>query len=212
MINSAEDWNSAKTNVFWGEIAPSDHVLQVYENEDIFLNSLEAYIHGGLKAGNCNIVIATANHLEALRYRLIQQGYTIQDLLDDDRLILLNAEDTLSKFMVNNWPDEVLFKETILNVVARARRKNRDIRAFGEMVALLWTQGHNGATVQLEKLWNKFCETEALCLFCAYPKVGFTQDPIDSIHSICCTHSKVIGGWDKSKTEIYYKNSMQVVK
>ncbi|MDQ3108627.1 MAG: MEDS domain-containing protein [Bacteroidota bacterium] len=212
MIDKAPEWKNTKTQVFWGEIAPSDHVVQVYENEEVFLNSLEMYIQGGLKADNCNIVIATANHLESLRYRLIQHGYVIDELCTDDRLILLNAEDILSKFMVNNWPDEVLFKETILNVIARARRKNRDVRAFGEMVALLWAQGHNGATVQLENLWNKFCETEALCLFCAYPKVGFTQNPAASIHNICCTHTKMVGGWDKSKTEIYYKDTLQIVK
>jgi len=74
------------------------------------------------------------------------------------------------------------------------------------MVALLWSQGHKGATVQLESLWHEFCNTEAFCLFCAYPKAGFTQDANESIQRICCEHTKAIGGWDKSKTELFYKN------
>jgi hypothetical protein len=74
------------------------------------------------------------------------------------------------------------------------------------MVAILWGQGHNGATVQLEHLWNKFCETEIFCLFCAYPKTGFTQDPEESIKHICSAHTKMISGLEKSKTEVFYKN------
>src|SRR5688500_19228341 len=52
----------------------------------------------------------------------------------------------------------------------------RSVRAFGEMVAVLWANGHNGATVRLEHLWHAFCQSEAFSLFCAYPKTGFTQD------------------------------------
>lgn len=38
------------------------------------------------------------------------------------------------------------------------------------MVAILWSKGNSETTIRLGYLWNKFCEKEALCLFCAYPK------------------------------------------
>ena len=72
--------------------------------------------------------------------------------------------------MINNWPDENLFRLLVIGLLHRAKRNKRPVRAFGEMVALLWAQGFNGATVQLEHLWNNFCETEAFSLFCAYPR------------------------------------------
>ncbi len=52
--------------------------------------------------------------------------------------------------LVNNWPDENLFFEFITTLLKRVQQNNRKVRAFGEMVAVLWEQGFNGATVQLE--------------------------------------------------------------
>jgi hypothetical protein len=73
-------------------------------------------------------------------------------------------------------------------------------------VALLWAQGLNGATVQLEHLWNKFSKKHNFCLFCAYPKSGFTQDMTISLADICGCHTKMIEGNEKQLTEIVYTN------
>jgi hypothetical protein len=71
-------------------------------------------------------------------------------------------------------------------------------------VAILWAKGQVGATVRLEQLWNKFCETEAFCLFCAYPKSGFTQDASESLMHICNAHKKMLKG-GKSRKDLFYK-------
>ncbi len=58
----------------------------------------------------------------------------------------------------------------------KTRRDGRRVRAFGEMVAVLWDQGQNAATVRLEHLWHKLCpEEKDFSLFCTYPKAGFTD-------------------------------------
>jgi len=103
-----------------------------------------------------------------------------------------------------------LFFTTVKHIIALASSKsNRPVRAYGEMVAILWAQGHSGATVKLEQLWNKFCATEAFCLFCAYPKSGFTQNTEISLEHICSTHTMVISGIEKSKTEVFYKSAQR---
>jgi hypothetical protein len=82
------------------------------------------------------------------------------------------------------------------------------VRAFGEMVAILWQQGHNGATVQLENLWNQLHGKNDFSLFCAYPKIGFTQNAAESIQKICACHSRVISGEAKPSTDIYYRSAV----
>jgi hypothetical protein len=94
--------------------------------------------------------------------------------------------------MVNGWPDDARFKAVIGEILDRARQGGREVRAFGEMVALLWAEGYCAATVRLEHLWQRICEDESFSLFCAYPKTGFTEDPIDSITRVCAAHSKVL--------------------
>ena len=88
----------------------------------------------------------------------------------------------------------------------RARKSGVQVRAFGEMVALLWESGESRATIQLENLWNKFGETEKFCLFCAYPKDGFKNDAGASVMHICSTHNKVIGSDLDFPLDIQYRN------
>jgi hypothetical protein len=66
------------------------------------------------------------------------------------------------------------------------------VRVFGEVVALMWARGYCSVTVRLEHLWTEFCQKESFALFCAYPRMGFTEDPAQSIAHICAAHSKVL--------------------
>jgi len=198
-------WERTETDIFWGEIAPCDHVVQIYENDAIFLDALVGFAGAGINAGDCVIIIATPAHLKALEERLQSYAVHVDVLIAENRYIPLDAEATLAKFMVNDWPDETLFIQTVSALIDKAQKNNRRVRAFGEMVALLWAEGHNGATVQLEQLWSRFCEKATFCLFCAYPKSGFTQDISASIMNICCAHSKVIRGTEESLREVYYQ-------
>ena len=200
-----EGWNQTSTKVFWGEIAPCDHVVQIYENDEVFLDLLNGFVTGGFTAGDCVIVIATGAHLQSLNERLTQSGYDVSKLMAYDHFIPLDAQETLSKFMINDWPDENLFNRVVSDLILRAKGNRQQVRAFGEMVAILWAKGQVGATVRLEHLWNKFCENEAFCLFCAYPQSGFTQEASESVMHICGAHSKMIAGYGTGKAEIFYK-------
>ncbi|MEO7923078.1 MAG: MEDS domain-containing protein [Chitinophagaceae bacterium] len=208
-LKKTVEWQQSKADIFWGEIAPCDHVVQIYENDGIFLDALAGFVGGGINAGDCCIIIATGNHIKALEKRLTGYGIQVHDLISENRYIPLNAEKTLSKFMVNNWPDETLFNKVISGVIAKCP-PGRRIRAFGEMVAILWAQGHSGATVQLEHLWNRYCEKQSLCLYCAYPKSGFTEDMNESFRHICGSHSKMISGTEKQLTDISYRELVAV--
>jgi hypothetical protein len=151
------------------------------------------------------VVIATAAHLAALDKRLAASGYSVTSLISKTQYLPLDAEETLAEFMVNDWPDENLFNKVISEVIVKAKGNSRKVRAFGEMVAILWAKGQVGATVRLEHLWNKFCENEAFSLFCAYPKSGFTEDAAESVMHICSAHTKMITGMAPGKTDVFYK-------
>lgn len=180
-------------DMFWGEIAPCDHLLQFYENDRVLLDTLQSFIAGGLQAGESAVVIATPEHLDELENRLEKLGLDLPGALADDQYIPLNAEATLARFMVNGWPDDAKFAEVVTEILTRAGGQGRRVRAFGEMVAILWAKGQVAATVRLENLWNKLCHAEGFSLFCAYPKSGITKDTSLSMHEICEAHSRVIG-------------------
>lgn len=201
------EWQRIDSNEFWGEIAPGDHVVQIYEKDDDLLDLLENFVTGGIKSNDSVIVIATAAHLQLLEDRLQIYGLDTEALISDDQYILLNADRALARFMVNDWPDEILFMDFVSEITKKARKNNRNLRAFGEMVAILLAKGYKEATIRLEYLWNKFFEKETLCLFCAYPKSDLTQSPTSSVMNICCSHTKMVTGKNKSKTEMFYKST-----
>jgi hypothetical protein len=181
-------------------------VVQIYESDEVFLNLLTGFVRNGVDAGDCVIVIATAEHIKSVESSLASSNYNVSQLISNNRYIPLDAEVSLSKFMINDWPDENLFNEFVSDAISEPHGQGKQIRAFGEMVAVLWAKGQVGATVRLEQLWNKFCETQAFCLFCAYPKSGFTQDASESVMHICGAHSKMIKGFGSSESEILYQD------
>jgi len=208
---------------FWAEMAPTEHLVQLYGDDGAILDSLEGFVAGGLLRDEAVIVIATPSHLGALRRRLGDRDDLDMDAARrSDQFIAVDAEETLAEFMVQRegagagaWPDAERFERAVSGLLTRARwggemggrlaaggtsrGGERKVRAFGEMVAVLWARGDAGATVQLEHLWNRAQRGvggsgAGFPLFCAYPRSGFTQDTGASLRDICACHSLVVGG------------------
>lgn len=179
------------SKAFWGEISACEHFVQIYEADAEFLETLTAFFGRALRQGNSAVAITTPVHSRELERRLGAAGFDVDKAKRSDQLILLDAEGTISKFLVDGWPDEERFARVVFDILARARRDGRKVSAFGEMVALMWAKGYHAATIRLEHLWQQLCEKESFNLLCAYPKSGFTETPIDSITRVCVAHSKV---------------------
>lgn len=181
----------ASPDIFWAEIAPCEHLVQVYEDEGVFLEGLANFVGAGLTLGEAVVIIANASHRASLEARLQLLGHVIHAAKADRRYLAIDAADMLSRFMVDGWPDPERFEATIRDVL-RQVLPGCKVRAFGEMVALLWARGDHGATVRLEHLWDEFCNANALALFCAYPRIGATRDLNESLAEVCALHSRIV--------------------
>jgi hypothetical protein len=176
----------------WDEIAPSEHIAQFYPDDAVLIDSLTGFVGGALNTGESTIIIATPRHLQLLERRLVDTDVDLVGAILEDRYIALDAEATLASFMVDGWPDDERFSSLMNRLLRRATVKNRRVRAFGEMVALLWGRGETAATVRLEQLWNNLCQSQSFSLFCAYPRKACTKEPQGTLDEICSAHSRVI--------------------
>jgi len=131
-----------------------EHVVQFYSEDAALVKSLGQFIGGALAAGDAAIVIATSVHGEGLNQQLLEQGLDVAGAMRRQQYILLDADETLSKFMRDGLADEAAFSEVVGNVFDQVATFTRNgcpprVAAFGEMVARLWAQGNSQAALRL---------------------------------------------------------------
>ena len=174
---------------FWRMSSPCEHLLEVYRSEAAFVRGLVEYASEGLSRGEAFVMVATAAHREAVAAGLRARGHA-PDVLQD-RFFALDAAETLASFMVGDLPDPRRFEAAIGPVLERASAGGRPVRAFGEMVVLLWLEDRREATLRLEQLWNRFLQQRPLTLLCAYPRREAGSAINDDFAEICAAHSQV---------------------
>jgi hypothetical protein len=115
----------------------------------------------------------------------------------EGRLVFLDAEATLSRFMINGEPDGERFEQVVGEAIrgVRVSAVQSGVRAYGEMVGVLWSAGQHSAAVRLEELWNQLLNASDVCLYCAYPidVLGPEFQPA-SVDALLCAHSHLIPG------------------
>jgi signal transduction histidine kinase len=173
------------------------HTVHFYEEDSVLLDSLIKPIGTTLMAGDVAIVIATLAHREGLAKRLKTQGLDIEISANLARYRALDAAETLSAFMLNGVPNEALFHSfmgyILFSIRPTAEGKRPRILLFGEMVALLWSEGNIDAALKLEQLWNDLARSHSFHLHCAYPMKSFDQEGhSQAFLDICAEHSHVV--------------------
>lgn len=85
----------------------SPHDVLFNSGDRIFLESVIHFIGAALTSGNAAIVFATKPHREGLLYGLRAKGLDVDDAIQRGCYVPLDAAETLSSFMINDWPDAV---------------------------------------------------------------------------------------------------------
>lgn len=177
----------------WSAMGETEHFVQFYEADGFLLNSLSGFIGTALEAGEGAVVVATKAHRDGLDELLCANGLDLATASNSGHYVSLDAAETLAKFMVDGSPDEKRFIEVIGGVVRQVAQGKPKVRAFGEMVALLWADGNYTGAIRLEELWNNLQKEHCFSLFCAYPISQFEGEKLGTpLGSVCTTHSRVI--------------------
>jgi hypothetical protein len=177
--------------------ASAAHTVLFYKDDAELLDTLAQSVCAAVTAGNSAIVIATADHHDALFARLKGLCSEAYDAILEARLFLLDAEETIARFMLDGQPDPALFADVlganINQLVANARGENPSVFVFGEMGPLLWEQGNHAAALRLEQFGNQLLASCPANILCAYSTRLFPDgtQPHPAAE-ICALHSCVI--------------------
>jgi len=89
----------------------SRHVVQFYEDDRFVIENVSFMAARSLSSGDSSVLIATRPHLDRIESKLSDAGFDLCELHRARRYIALDAAETLSQFLVDEWPDETKFKE-----------------------------------------------------------------------------------------------------
>lgn len=131
------------------------HAVYLYEDDGFLIDTASRWVGAGLVSGEAVVVIATPAHRGALEEVLESRGLTLSVAREQGRYVALDAADTLAQFVAGDVVDELRFTEVVGGSIARASAHGSRVRAFGEMVGLLWAEGEREIALRLERLWSE---------------------------------------------------------
>jgi hypothetical protein len=179
-----------------------DHFVHAYQDADTLANTVCHFITHQLGASEATLIIATEAHILAISSKLINQGVDIAQMTLSGQLTMLDAAELLSCFMREEKPDATLFVETIEEILGRILSKHDSVRAYGEMVDILWQNNERQAAAVLEQYWNTLLKKHPFSLLCAYQLDNLdAKNYHDAIDSVCETHTHFLPAQDTYQLE-----------
>ncbi|HEY3941267.1 MAG TPA: MEDS domain-containing protein [Acidimicrobiales bacterium] len=178
-----------------GTSIPGEHLVHFYKDGHDLATVVVDHVATELASGGPAILVCTPEHAVMFREGLGQRGIDLPKAAAGDRLVFLDAADTLASLVVNGAPDADRFEANIGSAIRRLSPRGERVCAFGEMVGLLWSAGDVVGAVELERLWNDLATHIPLSLLCAYPLQQTTTGRDGAaLADVCDLHSDVVGG------------------
>src|ERR1700682_2458530 len=169
------------------------HAVKFYESRESLCRIVAESRGEGLVTRQPALVIATPEHCAGIVAQLRIRHFDVDRMQTAGDLVLVDAGQMLATFMIDGMPDADLFFASATSAIERVcrGREDRTIRAYGEMVDVLWKTAPMAA-IRLEMLWNKLAMTRDFALLCGYAMGNFYKDA--SLAEIHHHHSHVVAG------------------
>ena len=175
------------------DLCSPTHCVQLYGGSGrALVRNVGAFIADGLKQGGAALILASSQRNRDIVSRIDAAGFDAAQAIRDLRLVVIDECEALARFMVDDRPDARCF-DAVIGAQVRAIAQRGPLRAYGEMVGLLWAAGRRDAAIELEALWNELAHEVAFDLFCGYP-IDVLTDAFDAaaVDELLCAHTHVL--------------------
>jgi anti-sigma regulatory factor (Ser/Thr protein kinase) len=174
-------------------VGAGDHAVHFYEHDRELAETVGRFLAEAVETGEVAIVLATEAHRRAFGAELKRTGIDPDEAARDGTLMWLDAAATLATFMPGGRIDGRACMRVLGAIVGEAAGSGRPVRAYGEMVALLWEAGDVLAAIELEKIWNELARQLPFSLLCAYRQQSVAgSEHSQALQQVCHLHSRVV--------------------
>ena len=175
------------------------HTAHFFSAESQLFSEVGQRLHATLIVGGAAVIIADGPHRRGFADYLESRGIDLNRVTNQGRWLALDASKTLAEFMVGDSPDPERFftliggiLDRLSSAVALYGAASAPIAAYSEMVAVLWEEAKQPASLRLAKLWNELGRARSFHLSCGWPLRFFsTASDALAIDRICAEHTHV---------------------
>jgi MEDS: MEthanogen/methylotroph, DcmR Sensory domain len=175
---------------------PHGHLVQLYKaDEEHLAKNVSQYLLEGLNAGDGALVIATPEHCDLFSRQLKALGADPDTAIQNRQLKFFDAQDTLAGLMIDGQPNWQRFETVVGAAMSQVRSQGdyKGLRAYGEMVGLLWNTRQFAAAIRLEQFWNRLLGRSSFSLYCAYSIDVFGKDfQVGALDGLLRAHTHLI--------------------
>jgi anti-sigma regulatory factor (Ser/Thr protein kinase) len=151
------------------------------------------FVAGALADGEAAVVIAVDGSRRAVSAALRARGIDVDAARARSAFVELDAAATLQRFTTDARVDRQAFRAVIGELITQLSAAGRSVRAYGEMVAVLWNDGFVAEALELETAWNELADELRFELYCSYPRdLVARPEQADELAAMCALHSHVV--------------------
>lgn len=147
-----------------------EHALHLYRDDARLATTVAIFLAPAFAEGQAILTIGTRAHVASIEQRLRTDGHDVDRARWRGQYLSLDAEQLIPRLLLDGLPTAETFDEVVGRHVTRLAGHHGGVRAFGEIVSLLWRDGRRAAGLRLEDLWNDALGLHSLALVCGYPE------------------------------------------
>lgn len=176
----------------WALSGPG-HAVQFYDSDVCLQEVVTDFFEDGLRVGQPVVSIATRSHTDLFVKGLTARGFDVGALEASGQLSLNDADEMLDAIMAGRVPSPERLRRVVGSILERAGGRRRLVRAYEEMVDVLWKNGNEAAALELERMWNALAIGYHFALLCSYSIDNFmSADHVAGLEEVCGQHHHVI--------------------
>ena len=171
----------------------SVHPCHFYSDDTSLVSNVGTFVAPAFREEHAIVLFGTPAHLAAIEKRLRADKHDLDAARSRGQYQAFDAQAALEALLVGELPAQDRFEEIIGSRVERAVREFGAVRAFGEIVSLLWRDGRRQAALRLEEMWNEAIGLHPLSLLCGYNVRAFTSaHDAAGVTGIITAHTSVL--------------------
>ena len=168
------------------------HAMQVYQDDEAFVEGLAGLFDAALRSGDATCIIASKRIREGLADRLRAKGWDVGGSSGHRRYLALDASEALSRFMRSGLPDPDRLAE-IARELDEFRRAvcegvTSRLTVCGNTAVQLIAGGNTQAALALERQWSALTLGLPFLTVCGYSSSCFQEDRPGLWSGTCTEH------------------------